>query len=72
MKHNFFLAVAFAIAFLANAEDGKVGDSDSDLPELKIEILHVPDECVEKSAKGNMLSMHYKGTLESGIQFDST
>jgi len=37
--------------------------------ELKIEVLHKPDECTETSKKGQLL--HYKGTFEDGKQFDS-
>jgi len=39
--------------------------------ELKIEVLHKPEDCTEKSKKGQTLSMHYKGTFEDGKQFDS-
>ena len=52
--------VAFGVVL---AEDGK--------EELKIEVLHKPDDCEVKSQKGALLSMHYKGTFEDGKQFDS-
>nr|XP_046916501.1 LOW QUALITY PROTEIN: FK506-binding protein 2-like [Dermatophagoides farinae] len=51
------------------ADDNNGGD---DVTELKIETLVKSDKCDRSAAKGDMLSMHYKGTLESGIEFDSS
>ncbi|GIX87086.1 peptidyl-prolyl cis-trans isomerase FKBP7 [Caerostris extrusa] len=40
--------------------------------ELEIEVTHKPEKCDLKSKKGDMLSMHYKGTLDDGTEFDSS
>lgn len=42
-------------------------------PNFKIEVLDnsVPEGCTEKSKKGDMLTMHYKGMLLDGTVFDS-
>jgi len=45
---------------------------DEPVGELKIDIIHAPDECERKSGRGDMLTMHYKGTLEDGSEFDSS
>lgn len=39
--------------------------------ELKIEKQYEPDLCEVKSKNGDMLTMHYIGTLEDGTKFDS-
>ena len=39
--------------------------------DLKIENL-VENECERKAAHGDKLSMHYRGTLENGKQFDAS
>jgi hypothetical protein len=38
---------------------------------LKTEILYTPEVCTTKSKNGDMLTMHYKGTLQDGTTFDS-
>ncbi|GFY50402.1 peptidyl-prolyl cis-trans isomerase FKBP14 [Trichonephila inaurata madagascariensis] len=40
--------------------------------ELDIDVLHKPEKCDRQSKKGDMLSMHYKGTLDDGTEFDSS
>ncbi|GFT17838.1 peptidyl-prolyl cis-trans isomerase FKBP7 [Nephila pilipes] len=40
--------------------------------ELDIDVLHKPEKCDKQSKKGDMLSMHYKGTLDDGTEFDSS
>jgi FK506-binding protein 14 len=40
--------------------------------EMKIEVHHKPEDCERLSKKHDMLSMHYKGTLEDGSEFDSS
>ncbi|XP_057297818.1 uncharacterized protein LOC130628820 [Hydractinia symbiolongicarpus] len=42
-------------------------------PTMKIEVLKEPPKnCVRKAAPGDMISMHYRGTLTSGKEFDSS
>lgn len=45
--------------------------TNSDAAELKTEVLYAPDVCNTKSKNGDMLTMHYKGTLQDGTAFDS-
>lgn len=49
-----------AVAVLADAE-----------AELKVDVVSVPEECESKSKNGDILSMHYTGTLLDGTKFDS-
>jgi len=39
---------------------------------LKVEYLSKPDSCEKVARNGDMLSIHYVGTLESGAKFDSS
>lgn len=39
---------------------------------LKVEYLSKPDPCTKTARNGNVLTMHYTGTLEDGTKFDSS
>ncbi|KAG8227428.1 hypothetical protein J437_LFUL000437 [Ladona fulva] len=40
--------------------------------ELKVTVLSIPEGCDQKSKSGDMLTMHYIGTLADGTKFDSS
>lgn len=42
-----------------------------EVTELKVEVESVPEGCSVKSKNGDMLTMHYTGTLDDGHKFDS-
>ena len=72
MKTDWVLAAIFA-AVLAICVAEEKGENESGESKLKVETLVAPPEdCDRKSEVGNILRMHYKGTLASdGTQFDS-
>jgi len=48
-------------------------EANNEVTELEIITLHKPDDCKRSSKRGDMLSMHYRGTLkENGKEFDSS
>ena len=51
------------------AVSAKVNETESG---LKVEYISKPDSCDKVARSGDMLSMHYVGTLESGAKFDSS
>ena len=60
----FLAVVAVAATVLADPE---VKDSG-----LKVEYVSKPDSCDKVARNGDMLTMHYTGTLEDGKKFDSS
>lgn len=63
-----FLVLASLCLLAASA----VLADEEEVTELKVETLKKADECTRGAAKGDMLTMHYKGTLTSGTEFDSS
>merc|ERR1711863_176805 len=59
-----FLMSVFVAATLADPELKDSG--------LKVEYLSKPDSCDKVARNGDMLEMHYTGTLEDGKKFDSS
>ncbi|XP_053206732.1 FK506-binding protein 2-like [Panonychus citri] len=45
---------------------------DEEEGELKIDVTHKPTKCDRVTSKGDLLKMHYRGTLLDGTEFDSS
>jgi FKBP-type peptidyl-prolyl cis-trans isomerase len=69
----FILATTVIAATEGSSEKNSASETTtSDTTEkLKTEILYTPEVCTSKSKQGDMLTMHYKGTLQDGTTFDS-
>lgn len=65
MKSSLAISLAFLVALaFAEIEEKPSG--------LKIEHILVPENCEKQAQNGQMLTMHYTGTLEDGTKFDSS
>jgi len=65
-KMKFLLLLVLATSAVLG---GEVKETESG---LKVEYLTKPEDCEKVARNGDMLSMHYVGTLEDGKKFDSS
>ncbi|KAB8346223.1 hypothetical protein FH972_023268 [Carpinus fangiana] len=60
LKHPLLLALAASLAFAQSEQDG-----------LKVEVT-TPASCIHTAVNGDVVAMHYNGTLIDGTKFDSS
>jgi FKBP-type peptidyl-prolyl cis-trans isomerase len=66
-----FVTTIFAATDGSSEKNSGSETKNSGATELKTEVLYAPEVCNSKSKNGDMLTMHYKGTLQDGTAFDS-
>ncbi|KAL0851689.1 hypothetical protein ABMA28_000022 [Loxostege sticticalis] len=66
---KFDMTLRCVLAVLALAGATLAGE---EVTELKVDVVSVPEGCTVKSKHGDMLTMHYTGTLNDGHKFDSS
>ncbi|KFM63793.1 Peptidyl-prolyl cis-trans isomerase FKBP2, partial [Stegodyphus mimosarum] len=65
----FFACVLSSLIVLVTNEDNK---ATTKVKKLQIGVKKRIEGCEKKSKKGDILHMHYKGTLEDGTEFDNS
>merc|ERR1712117_19860 len=68
-RHKMAVKSLAAIIFTLAVASAEVKETESG---LKVEYISKPDAYDKVARNGDMLSMHYVGTLESGAKFDSS
>lgn len=62
------LVACFGAALVFGNDESQSADA----ADLKVEVVSLPEGCTNKSKTGDMLTMHYTGTLTDGNKFDSS
>lgn len=66
-----FVMTRYVLAGLAVLALAGATFAGTEVTELKVDVESVPEGCTTKSKHGDMLTMHYTGTLDNGHKFDS-
>ncbi|XP_076312743.1 peptidyl-prolyl cis-trans isomerase FKBP2-like [Tachypleus tridentatus] len=67
------ILVLCLVEFVVIGDESSTPSTTTSKPKkLQIGIKKRPETCDKKSRKGDVLHMHYKGTLEDGTEFDSS
>lgn len=66
----FFVVLSCVLDFVVISDDQN--KSNSKPKKLQIGVKRRAEVCDKKSKKGDVLHMHYKGTLEDGTEFDNS